>query len=253
MIKIVLFCMINSKNINSEYFAGKLKEIITDFDKFSIIAALETYESLTLSQLSLLLQKPRTTLLGHMKILLKEKLVEIDSKTSGERWGKFYKINIDFKHEFTKHRPSLYETYSESLYKDVKKLNQDQIKEGILTSRKFRKKTGLSADRLNQYCGFAYFVQRFIFNEIAEMDNTDEKSISFSETNFMKSFFILFSRGLLVSEPIHVIKYANLIGQFLADFLELSKEISEEVEQKNTDEEEILRYYLHVFGGSLKT
>jgi len=242
-----------SVNADSEFFAAKLEEIVRDFDKFAIIAALETYESLNLSKLSLLLQKPRTTLLGHVKSLLENQLIEIDSKTTGEKWGKFYKITEMFKQEFIRHRPSLYETFTEYQDEKIEDINQDQINKTILQRKKFRKETGLSVERLIQYCGFAYFIQKFIFNDIAEMDRMDEESSSFSESDFLKSYFILFSRGFPVGKPIHVIRYTNLIRGFLANFLELTEEICKEIEHEDIEEEKILRYYLHVFGGSLKT
>jgi len=241
------------KITDSEFFSSKLKEIVQDFDKFAVIAALETYESLNLKELSLLLQKPRTTLLGHIKILLEDHLIEIDSRTTAEKWGKFYKLTEVFNKEFTKHRPMLYETYTKHKEEIIEDISQEQIKESILKRKEFRKETGLTADKLIQYCSFAYFIQKFVFDKIEEMDEIDEKFCDFSESDFMKIYFILFSRGFLVSKPIHVMKYGKLIGQFLTSILELSKEISEEIDEDNIEEEKIHRYYLHVFGGSLKT
>ena len=245
--------MSNSKNVDADYYADKLKEIITDFDKFAIIAALETYESLTLSKLSLLLHKPRTTLLGHIKILLKDKLIEIDSKTSGERWGKFYRIINNFQQEFTKHRPSLYEGFTGLQDEIIENITETQIKKIMLNRKNFREESGLSIQRLIQYCGFAYFIQKFIINNIEEREKKEQDLIFFSESDFMQAYFELFSRGFPVSKPIHVMKYASLIKKFLADFLKMTQEICKEIEQEDVADENIQRYYLHVFGGSLKT
>ncbi|NPD90404.1 MAG: hypothetical protein HGN29_16955 [Asgard group archaeon] len=243
--------MKRTPEVDPQYYTTKLNEIIRDLDKFAIIAALETYKSINLSQLSLILQKPRTTLLGHVKILLEDQIVEVDSETSSKNWGKFYKLTRTFKQEFTKHRPSLYSSYTKVQDEIIEDISANQIKDIILRRKKFRDETGLSLERLTQYCGFAFFIQKFIFNNIAEMDKLDENSTIFTETDLMNAYHILFSRGFRVSKPTHIMKFTSLIRKFLAEFLALSEEIEKEIEQKNIAEEDIKRYFLHVFGGTL--
>ncbi|MHA2255691.1 MAG: hypothetical protein ACXAAM_06450, partial [Candidatus Heimdallarchaeaceae archaeon] len=234
--------MKRTPEVDSQYYTTKLNKIIRDFDKFAIIAALETYKSINLSQLSLILQKPRTTLLGHVKILLEDQIVEVDSETSSKNWGKFYKLTGTFKQEFTKHRPSLYSSYTKVQDEIIEDISANQIKDIILRRKKFRDETGLSLERLTQYCGFAFFIQKFIFNNIAEMDKLDENSTVFTETDLMNAYHILFSRGFYVSRPVHVMRYTSLIGKFLSEFLELSKEIDAEIEKREFTEKEIQHY-----------
>lgn len=230
-----------------------LHNLINDPEKFEIVTALETYETLNLTKLSTILQKPRTTLLGHVKILLSENIIEIDSKTSGERWGKFYKLTDVFKQEFIRHRPDLYESYERHTTLIEEHLTEERIKGYIQARKKFREETGLTIDRLLLHCGFAYFIQKFIFNNIEEIDNLDQKTHTFTETDFMDAYFSLFSRGVPISRTVHVMKFDSLISKFFTDFLKLSQEIEDEIKQSNTPLEEIQKYYLHVFGGSLKT
>lgn len=240
-------------NNDSEGSNVNLRAIINNPEKFEIIAALETYETLNLTKLSALLQRPRTTLLGHIKILLADNLIEIDSKTSGERWGKFYKMTDEFKQEFTKHRPELYESYEKQSTLIEEHLTDKQIKGYIQARKKFQKETGLTIDRLILHCGFAYFIQKFIFNNIAERDKIDQKNIIFTETDFMEAYYSFFSRGVPISRTVHVMKFDSLISKFFTDFLKLAQEIEEEIKRNKTPPEDIQKYFLHVFGGSLKT
>ncbi len=230
-----------------------LNDLINDPEKFEIIVALETYETLNLTKISAILQKPRTTLLGHVKRLLTESIIEIDSKTSGESWGKFYKLTDFFKQEFIRHRPALYASYERHTTLIEEHLTEKLIKGYIQSRKKFREETGLTIDRLILHCGFAYYIQKFIFNNISEMDSKDQKTHIFTENDFMDAYFSLFSRGIPISRIVHVMKFDSLISKFFTDFIKLAQEIEEEIKENKTPREDIQKYYLHVFGGSLKT
>ena len=85
------------------------------------------------------------------------------------------------------------------------------------------------------------------------MDRLEEESHSFTESDLMDAYFSLFSRSVEISKPVHIMKFDSLISKFLTDFLELSEKIRNEIKQNKTAKENVQKYYLHVFGGSLKT
>ncbi|MHA1433759.1 MAG: hypothetical protein ACTSO7_07940 [Candidatus Heimdallarchaeota archaeon] len=76
-----------------EQIREKFIETFYDEVKFGILNAIDFYDSVNLKRLAVLVGRPETTTIRHIKKLLDEKLITIDAEKTAKEWGKFYKLS----------------------------------------------------------------------------------------------------------------------------------------------------------------
>ncbi|MFW9922488.1 MAG: hypothetical protein ACFFDW_04270 [Candidatus Thorarchaeota archaeon] len=226
------------------------KSALTD-DQFAIVSAIQLYGSLNLKYLSKLLDKPTATVYDYINNLKNLGVIEIDSKATNERWGKYYTLTDTYRKKFESHIPTYKQKLNERPRETFESKSQKEIEQILGRHIKEFFNLGLNAEKLRQYCQFSYFVEKFILQDFSnvQMKVISEKSITSEELMIGQ---LTLARELYPAVTIqHIAQYNNIIRDFLFDIAQLADDIKNEIKMKEITEDKILYFYLHAFGGTL--
>jgi DNA-binding MarR family transcriptional regulator len=87
---------------NEKSYIKHMTEIFTDEIRGNILFVLDMFGSQNLQTLHELLKKPKSTILGHIKEMVEIGQIELDSKATAEKTGKFYQLSQEIHELFNR-------------------------------------------------------------------------------------------------------------------------------------------------------
>ena len=252
--------MSSEETRNSKVF-DKYQNLFRNEIMFSIFTTIELYGSLNLRKIAKLMDKPEPTVYRHLKQLLDEDFLVLDSEKSTLRKGKFYILSAPFQSFSDNYFTNT--TDSENIVLGNTKNVLKIINEGEINE--FRKKNlkrlaalledysySLELERLNVLTNK---IQTSIINSFKIHEEKVKTAVKtnrideFIENEEMISNIGLDIYLLRTTKIEHTLKLSKLLLDFSNGFFKLKQEIEKEIKSNKTPEEECFKQYVSVFSG----
>ncbi|MCG3220334.1 MAG: winged helix-turn-helix transcriptional regulator [Candidatus Heimdallarchaeota archaeon] len=248
-----------SKNRENKKTKDRYLTLVDDEIEFSIVTALNWYESLNLKKIAIMINKPESTTLRYIRKLKNNGVITFDSKKSEDSWGKFYKLSSATKKLYDDHMQAMDDRIDRITndLQDIDKYSEEEL---------YRYVAGelLSADKFEEipltrhYFNFVTNLQNVMINEviskIGDFADVIEKK---GRENIIEKIKIspmdvsIYVNHVKLSKWKHMFKINKIIFKFISEIDMLKKEIEEEMNKENVPEEKRSTQFLNIFSGSL--
>lgn len=243
-----------NKDIKDQYLTFTDDDIV-----FSVVTALNWYESLNLKKLAIMLNKPESTTLRYIRKMKDSGIIVFDSEKSEDSWGKYYKLSDSTK--------KLYDNYIQALdeqveriadeLKDLSKFTEEGLQKYVIDKLLTEKKLE-EIPLLKRYFLFISNLQNVMLNEtinkITEFTKTvkPEDWVNISEKVEVSPMDIsMYVNHIKISKWSHIFKINNLIFKFISQLDTLKKKIEKEIEEEIVPEEKQTTQFINIFTGNL--
>ena len=237
----------------------EIEDLLSNEIKFGIVSVIIWMGSSNLKKIAQFIDKPESTTIRHIKQLLEEGILDLDSEKTKKDWGTFYTLSQDMNEvirlnnqENEKRQESVIKAFSEFQKMSEEELNK-QFTE-LLFARKDIPK--LTRD-LKQSLSFIHTLQNVITNlferqVISLIEIIDEKGLDEVKKNIIISptDISLFSHNLTIAKPHHLIRYYDIILRYDNEMQKLKAELEKEMKDEKIPEEERFQQHFHLFTGS---
>ncbi|MCK5184389.1 MAG: hypothetical protein KAQ95_08795 [Candidatus Heimdallarchaeota archaeon] len=249
----------NQQNVIDPVIEEKLKKLVYDEVSFSILTSLRFYGSLNLKRLALLIGKPETTTIRHLKQLLEDKLIDIDADKTATSWGKFYRLSKSVKAISEKEDKEI-QKREEEMTKELanyKNLTEEKLQELLvreITSKESLEQTAL---RIKSGINFDYNMQKMIINSFIEASNglnkiKEDKGIEYLKKNLFVDPADINTVTLFIkySKAKHVMSIVEKFVEFHKEIHQLQRDLKKEMDEEKVPEDERKLHYIGLFMGT---
>jgi hypothetical protein len=243
-----------------EKIREKYKDLAIDELKYSIVTAINWYNSLNLKNIARLVGRPETTTIRYIKQLLEDGLIDIDAEKTASSWGKFYKLSENVRKLYDEQLRAVEEReeYIITEFESLKGTGEDEL-------RKFFTEKAISREGLEeilalgkQNLSFSHNIQNLILNEIGFAFESlsklvDEKGKDYVLENLRiePSDMEIYSLSLSLSKISQLMRLVEFFNSTYKQLLKLKEEFLKEMDREKVPEEDRKLFHNFIFSGSL--
>jgi hypothetical protein len=230
----------------------RVSEVYNVETKHAILMVINTFGSSNIKRLAKFLNKNEATIYHHIKELTKEPaLLDIDQQKTHSQKGIFYQLSDIAKWYFGEPPLELLETHMQKAYDKILAQSDAEIRIILIDLLRKHPSIGEFARKEKRLLSYNHFLENIMISNLEQAEKAFLKGKEPKGPNYPLGSISNYSLDMKIVKPRHLFEILKILTEMAAKFNRLKEKISEEINESEIPESELVSIHYHIVGGEI--